>query len=197
MNKFAYIALVFGAAKAIKLQSDFITDEQYAEQHAHALYEKANPMNDDIEDDHMIQTDTKIQFVTDAQWKYISHAQSNQRWVELPNCAADQYGNAAADASLPIHTGDGVDDGAYYTNSAATCKPGTEWTNTVEATAPRGGGGALVQTNQRWVELPNCAKDQYGNAAADPSLPIHTGDGVDDGAHYSNSAATCKPGTEW
>ena len=127
MNKFAYIALVFGAAKAIKLQSDFITDEQYAEQHAHALYEKANPMNDDIEDDHLIQTDTKIQFVTDAQWKYISHAQSNQRWVELPNCAADQYGNAAADPSLPIHTGDGVDDGAHYSNSAATCKPGKEW----------------------------------------------------------------------
>jgi len=66
MNKFAYIALVFGVAQAYKLESDFITDEQYAEQHAHALYEKQNPMNDDLEEDHMVQIGSD--FITDDQY---------------------------------------------------------------------------------------------------------------------------------
>jgi hypothetical protein len=44
----------------------------------------------------------------------------------------------------------------------------------------------LVQTNNGWVELPNCA------SAADASRPL-TGT-VEDGL---NSSATCKSGTEW
>ena len=47
MNKFAYIALVFGVAQAVKLsKSDFMTDEQYQALHAKALFEKENPMAD-------------------------------------------------------------------------------------------------------------------------------------------------------
>ena len=183
MNKFAYIALVFGVAQAHKLQSDFITDEQYAEQHAHALYQKANPMDDDLEEDHMVQlnhedfitddqyaafhakalydknnymnddyiwedhllqTETQIQFVDDAQWQFLSHdylmteqkIEESQGYVELPNCAADQYGAAAADPSRPQITGNNEKDGLDHANSDATCKPGTEWTNTVEAAGP-------------------------------------------------------------
>jgi len=34
------------------------------------MYEKLNPMSDDIEEDHMLQT--KIQFVTDDEWQYIA-----------------------------------------------------------------------------------------------------------------------------
>lgn len=45
----------------------------------------------------------------------------------------------------------------------------------------------LVQTNQGWVELPDCA------SAADASRPL-TGT-VEDG--HNGSSATCKSGTHW
>ena len=57
-------------------------------------------MPDWIEDDHLVQT--------------------NQRWVELPDCAA-----AGADTSRPL--AGTVEDGL---NSSATCKPGTHWAPT-------------------------------------------------------------------
>jgi|TARA_B110001450_G_scaffold244558_1_gene256821 hypothetical protein len=35
------------------METPFMTDEQYAEQNAHALYEKEHPMNDDQDEDHL------------------------------------------------------------------------------------------------------------------------------------------------
>ena len=68
-------------------------------------------MPDWIEDDHLVQ--------------------SNQGWVELPDCAT------AADASRPLLTGDQQKDGLSHVNSAATCKPGTHWANTPDLGAAR------------------------------------------------------------
>jgi len=74
MNKFAYIALVFGVTQAIKLsKSDFMTDEQYQVLHAKALFEKENPMADFEEDDHLVQLG-RNDFMTDEQYGAI-HAQ--------------------------------------------------------------------------------------------------------------------------
>lgn len=95
-----------------------MSDDEYRAFHAHKMEQKYNDKNmpDWIEDDHLVQT--------------------HQGYVELPNCAANQYGVAAADPSRPQITGNNEKDGLDHANSDATCKPGTEWTNTVEAAGP-------------------------------------------------------------
>ena len=74
-------------------------------------------MPDWIEDDHLVQT--------------------NQGWVELPDCAS------AADASRPL-TGT-VEDGL---NSSATCKSGEHWAPApaTPPAAPPAGASALGTT---------------------------------------------------
>ena len=59
MNKFTFIALVFGLAEAHKLNR-FITDEQYA-------VEQAKIRRNMIEDDEM-PDDHLVQFITDDQY---------------------------------------------------------------------------------------------------------------------------------
>ena len=82
-----------------------MSDDEYRAFHAYQSEQNydAKHMPDWIEDDHLVQT--------------------NQRWVELPDCAS------AADASRPL--AGTVEDG--HNGSSATCKSGTHWQNTPAA----------------------------------------------------------------
>jgi len=63
-----------------------MTDEQYQALHAKQMYDKLHPMNDDQDDDHLLQT--KIQFVSDDEWRYISA--KNERMKKAAKNMSDE-----------------------------------------------------------------------------------------------------------
>ena len=140
-------------------KSDFITDEQYQALHAKKVWERDHPMADEIDDDHLLQT--QIQFINDAQWQYISHD-----YLMTQNQGNDFMSD---DEYRAFH--------AFKAEQNYNAKHMPDWIE----------DDHLVQTNQRWVELPDCA------SAADASRPL-TGT-VEDG--HNGSSATCKTGTHW
>lgn len=175
-------------------KEDFITDEQYAAQHAQALWEKRNPMSDEEDEDHLIQLN-KEDFITDEQYA-AQHAYAMYQKANPMDDDLEDDHMVQTDTKIQF-----IDDAQWQFISHDYLMTQEE-VEPVDETKIQFIDDAqwqfishdflMTEETKGWVELPNCAAP-----GADVTSPLQVGDQQKDGLSHTNSAATCKPGTQW